>query len=483
MSLSSDYVCIAVRCTGFQNSIDMDCYEAYTFTNEDIASFGPDVIHDPRTYPNYATVGAWSYSNDHVLDTADHSALFATYRGGGFVHQLQLNENISLGDVLELKVNKWIDHNTRAVFLEFTTYNPNKHLFVYTNLLAEFAGTGGVVASPSVEVLKPNVEGTSIASYYGVCRLVLLVYMIVYIGEMIRGICSQKYEYLYKACNWLNIFIVISMLLFGACYTRKQESMVNIMAEIHRDSTEYTHFSRVAFDEILYKCSIAFLNFLVILKIIFYLRLNKRLSHIIANVQFSGHAIGVIMSYFVPIWIGFSGLMYLFLVLDGFSFRSFSASLWALIALPTRNLSIDSELFYYRYSTTILFSMYTLFANFIMFSMVIVLLTHVHYEVYANRYQFNQDYRILDILLEMTWPERNIGLKELRKRRKEKVKIVRDIENQKGALIEDNHEYAVKNNHDYAVEDKHDYVVEDNHDYAVEDNHDYVVEDNHDYVV
>ena len=49
-----------------------------------------------------------------------------------------------------LKENDWIDFNTRAVFLEFTVYNPNVNLFSYINFVMEFPATGGVMANPRV---------------------------------------------------------------------------------------------------------------------------------------------------------------------------------------------------------------------------------------------------------------------------------------------------------------------------------------------
>ena len=45
----------------------------------------------------------------------------------------------------ELRDNLWLDRHTRAVFLEFTLYAPNAHVFTYVSLLAEFSDSGGVL--------------------------------------------------------------------------------------------------------------------------------------------------------------------------------------------------------------------------------------------------------------------------------------------------------------------------------------------------
>lgn len=44
----------------------------------------------------------------------------------------------------------WIDHRTRAVFIEFTVYNPNVNLFTSINLMAEFPPVGAAMHFTSI---------------------------------------------------------------------------------------------------------------------------------------------------------------------------------------------------------------------------------------------------------------------------------------------------------------------------------------------
>jgi len=46
--------------------------------------------------------------------------------------------------------NSWIDYYTRAVFSEFTLYNPNVNLFTSVQLLSEFPPTGAAVTFTSI---------------------------------------------------------------------------------------------------------------------------------------------------------------------------------------------------------------------------------------------------------------------------------------------------------------------------------------------
>ena len=44
----------------------------------------------------------------------------------------------------------WIDRQTRAVFIEFTLYNPNVNLFTSVQLLTEFPPVGAAVTFTSI---------------------------------------------------------------------------------------------------------------------------------------------------------------------------------------------------------------------------------------------------------------------------------------------------------------------------------------------
>ena len=51
--------------------------------------------------------------------------------------------------------NSWIDSNTRAVFAEFTVYNPNVNLFTGVEMLSEFPPTGAAVTMSSIMTYRP----------------------------------------------------------------------------------------------------------------------------------------------------------------------------------------------------------------------------------------------------------------------------------------------------------------------------------------
>ena len=72
-----------------------------------------------------------------------------TYPSGGYSKDLAKRRAKTEEMLGDLKKDLWIDRGTRAVFIDFTVYNPNINLFCVIKLVAEMPATGGVIASSS----------------------------------------------------------------------------------------------------------------------------------------------------------------------------------------------------------------------------------------------------------------------------------------------------------------------------------------------
>lgn len=119
----------------FKDEID-NCYDVYTTANRDEASFGDK------------NLGAFKFQNEEALDGSSHwSKLRVKYDGSGYVQDLGLTKAESQLKIDDLRKNKWIDHQTRVVFIDFTVYNANINLFCVVRLVAEFPETGGLIPS------------------------------------------------------------------------------------------------------------------------------------------------------------------------------------------------------------------------------------------------------------------------------------------------------------------------------------------------
>ena len=78
------------------------------------------------------------------------SGTFAKYPGGGYVTSLIGSSNISVNWFTYLVRSHWLDHHTRAVFIDFILYNVDRNLFSTVTLLTEMLPTGSAHTSTMV---------------------------------------------------------------------------------------------------------------------------------------------------------------------------------------------------------------------------------------------------------------------------------------------------------------------------------------------
>lgn len=77
------------------------------------------------------TFQEFKYSSAAELQSLSSTAVLDSYSGGGYVYKVKGSAKTIEKSLLELKRLYWIDNNTRAVFLEFSAFNPNASFFIY----------------------------------------------------------------------------------------------------------------------------------------------------------------------------------------------------------------------------------------------------------------------------------------------------------------------------------------------------------------
>lgn len=137
---------------------------------------------------------------------------------------LSLNKSVAVEKIETLKKNLWIDRGTRAVFIDFTTYNPNINLYVVTKLIAEFPATGGMFTSWQFRTLNllENSSDAPIALY--LCFFLFIIFIVYYTIEEMHEIKTLGFiPYISNTWwNYLDLFtILISIALVFFLFYRK----------------------------------------------------------------------------------------------------------------------------------------------------------------------------------------------------------------------------------------------------------------------
>ena len=131
-----------------------------------------------------------------------------------------------------LFVDLWIDRGTRAVFIDFTVYNPNINLFCVVKLVAEMPATGGVITSSSFRTVNLlRFKGTCSTYFSKPCRLqaVLIGYDVFnwfsFFANIFALTALFRWMGLFSASNRNCVFSLHSVLYRGRNFGNQDSQM------------------------------------------------------------------------------------------------------------------------------------------------------------------------------------------------------------------------------------------------------------------
>jgi polycystin 1L2 len=254
---------------------------------------------------------------------------FNTYEGGGYVYELRGKLDYLKGNLSLLRDMSWIDRQTRAVFAEFSVYNPNVNLIMVSTILVEFLESGSILTTARFDPMNLFDDIGSGALFkialLAVCMMFIIVFMIIQINEAINKDFTEYIKDFWTFIEWsIIIWAWMSFVMFivrlNAAFevldffkATKGYDYKNLQA-INSYNNELTHSLGlcVAFSTI---------------KLLKLLRFNKNISFLGLTLK---NCFGELISFsciFFIIWFAFVQLMYFIYGTDIEEYSSISVSM------------------------------------------------------------------------------------------------------------------------------------------------------------
>ena len=203
-----------------------------------------------------------------------------TYSGGGYILQLPRNPYAARELIQSVKKTKWIDEQTRAVFLEFTLFNPNVQLFTVVELLFEYSNTGFVFPYHLTYTANFYHYQNEFETFVAVVEILFVIYLFIFT-------CDEMKKFLRMSCaDYFNdSWTAVELGILGLAYTiiglfiNRLIVCNNVMGVFDDNNFDkFANFHTAAFYDALLRYVMAALILLVILKVFKLLRFNARLS-------------------------------------------------------------------------------------------------------------------------------------------------------------------------------------------------------------
>jgi hypothetical protein len=151
---------------------------------------------------------AFQYTHWNTINSYPVSRVNTSYQGGGYVYKMNGNSSQVSYDLQQLQSLNWIDRQTRALFVEFSIYNPNVKLFSYCYILIEILPTGSLVKSYRFYQLSLFDFNENSASFDLVSAFIYLAFICLMTEKQVYLIFKQKTAYLKKFWSYIDFILI-----------------------------------------------------------------------------------------------------------------------------------------------------------------------------------------------------------------------------------------------------------------------------------
>ena len=225
---------------------------------------------------------------------------YATYGGGGYIQELNVNFDFSNRTLNELSDYLWIDKNTRAVFLEFTLYSPATNLHVYNLFLIETPETGGILTYYSIYPFRVYHHLGPTGIYTLFCEIAFAIFIFLNFCNIVYVISKQGRQFCESTLNVMDLLDIIMSVLCIGMYATRYIIAAKSMEKFHTDKKQFVNFYHIALWDTIYNTVLSTLVFISTLKflgIFGYIKLIGRLIRIIKHCMKDLFWFGVLLIY------------------------------------------------------------------------------------------------------------------------------------------------------------------------------------------
>nr|AKN21726.1 PKD1L-3 [Schmidtea mediterranea] len=309
------------------------CYSQYDIFNQDEKSYG---FGWTELNTSDTSESPFLYSNESSLDGLPYIGRLSTYSGGGYVYKLKDDVNTLYNDLSALRDNKWIDFQTRAIFIEFTTFNPNINLFAIHTYVAEMPGNGGLWTIYRIE--PANLLGLysgGVKAFEIFCQVLYGIFILVIFVKEIRNFLKQKWKYFSQFWNFIELFIIFGSLLSAAGFAYVTIATNKLTGKFSQyGGSVYLNFAQVAFWNEYFSYLVSLIIFCATIKFIRVLRFNKRIGMLGAVLSYTATDMKQFFIIFFIMFLAFVMMFYSLFMDSLYRYHSFLFAIESSMNIP-----------------------------------------------------------------------------------------------------------------------------------------------------
>nr|XP_060644255.1 polycystin-1-like protein 3 [Anolis sagrei ordinatus] len=228
--------------------------------------------------------GPWAFQSESTLREYPVWGRFALYPGSGYVAHLGTNASHAQRVLRYLKRHRWLDRETRAIFVELVVYNVNVNLFCSITLILENNGIGALQSKAELRLLRLHASGRTLV-HLAFARIAFLLLLLGQVFLQGRRMVQQKWGYFGSKKNLLDASALLVGLAASGLQFKRAFLAQQVLTQYRQNRHRFLSLYEMAEVDAAVTYLIAFLVALATVKLWNLLRLNARMQIITQTLQ------------------------------------------------------------------------------------------------------------------------------------------------------------------------------------------------------
>ncbi|KAL9976396.1 hypothetical protein ACROYT_G013694 [Oculina patagonica] len=286
------------------------CYEGYSEANEERRAFSkpgwkPIKNVTSRDELLLACPKPWRYQSAGESHTGTKWGQFSLYPGGGYIADLGYNTATAVSVIKNLQKYDWLDRQTRAVVVEFSTFNPSVNVLGIGTYFFEVEASGYRAPFTKTEVISLYSTETASRPLYLICALLFVVFVLLYLGRECYKLWEQRSRYFKSFWNWLEIFQMVLSITAIAMHIVQSDRITLVIRKLQQNV-----YANINFREADIWCEaenavLGILTFTVTVKLLRLIRFNKQVALFAKTVKISARHLSSFVVVFLILFVAF----------------------------------------------------------------------------------------------------------------------------------------------------------------------------------
>ena len=249
-----------------------------------------------------------------------------TYSGGGYVYQMKGGNQIVQNETQRLETLSWIDKQTSALFIEFTTYNPNLNMFQSCLFLFEILNSGSIVTSSRFKSI--DLFSLNQTLFHIILNVIYLLLVCVLMLKELRDVIRRRIEYFKDFYNYNDLLIVGFSWTSFAMYLYKLNESYDIQKILKKNTSiqeqTFINLQYLVTCDFYLNSFLGFCAFFATLRFLKIFRLNKRIIVFMESFKRSVKDMVNFSVIFFIVWLSFVQVFFLLLNAKSIKYSSFT---------------------------------------------------------------------------------------------------------------------------------------------------------------